>query len=682
MVGALQDRLRILRAEDGAGDTREQKGLDAQIAALDALDVETTVRDYLRRENNPDIAYPEILREEDGDIPELLTLTAPQVLERLTQLRLGYRITLNLTDLGADEVLELLYDCQGGITRLEIFNLKDYIEGKTAHLPAISRLMQALNHESIISLKQVVRTIISRVETADYPDREDRLAKLTTILHDLAGLKALYRETPLKSRIGSDSTGRSYKTYGMGLAVQETLPLRAQREIHRDSVEHQRTVLPIRLTAYPRDTFVPRRVDPPLQPLVYRFALAAPFFSWIGFNRLESWQVEPASTGMSDHGNIVTLGGIRRREKTGFDMESHLYGAGQQSPFSWRHLNTRFKNAFKVALGFIPAFATFYLTKRWWLLAYFGAFIWFAITGLRNILQSVLGGGGFRRSPLMRWNDYVSWERITDSLLFTGFSVPLLDYLVKTVLLDHGFGINTASNVVLLYTVMAMANAIYLFTHNLLRGLPRAAAVGNLFRGILSIPIAVGLNAVLAALLPLAGVMDVNGVLQRWAAIISKSASDGVAGIIEGLADRYANIRLRMRDYRQKFDEIMDVYSDLELLYPEVKTFHVLESAMAEKQAAKAEAVALENLIMLHALDLLYFWMYQPRAQSALKRFFSTLSEDERHILVSSQSTLHRHREISQLFIDGIFGENFPKPLSFYLSRYPDYLAAIKKLAL
>ena len=66
-----------------------------------------------------------------------------------------------------------------------------------------------------------------------------------------------------------------------------------------------------------------------------------------------------------------------------------------------------------------PAFLTFALTKDWWVLAYLGAFIWFGITGLRNILQSVLGGGGFRRSRLLNWNDYISWTRITDSLLFT-----------------------------------------------------------------------------------------------------------------------------------------------------------------------------------------------------------------------------------------------------------------------
>ena len=83
---------------------------------------------------------------------------------------------------------------------------------------------------------------------------------------------------------------------------------------------------------------------------------------------------------------------------------------------------------------------------------------------------------------------------------------------------------------------------------------------------------------------------------------------------------------------------------------------------------------------MIHALDLLYFWMYQPRSRTALRQFLGTLSEDERLILVSSQFTLQQHREISLLFIDGILGNNFQRPLSFYLSRYEGYLEEVKRL--
>ncbi len=338
------------------------------------------------------------------------------------------------------------------------------------------------------------------------------------------------------------------------------------------------------------------------------------------------------------------------------------------------------QNALKVIIGFIPAFLTFALTKDWWLLAYFGAFIWFGITGLRNIVQSVLGGGGFKRSPLLNWNDYISWTRITDSLLFTGFSVPLLDYIVKTLILDRVFGINAGSQPVLLYTFMALANGIYLSSHNILRGLPKGAVYGNFFRSILSIPIALGFNMVIGSILGAAGVSGASLVLQKWAAIISKTASDVVASIIEGLADRHKNIQARLREYTIKFAQLFDIYAQLELLYPEVQTFKILDYSANPRHRANAEARDLEKIIMIHALDLLYFWMYQPRARMALRQYLGTLTEDERQILVSSQFTLQRYREISQLFIDGILGLNFQRPLSFYLSRYESYLEEVKRL--
>jgi len=680
ILQALHKRMLHLKQVYQSGDGQTRQEIDTWIDTMRSFDIEATVKTYLSREKNPDIPYPDTPRT-GKDVPALLTLTAPEMLARLSELRSGYRITLNMTDLRADEVLEILYDCQGAITRLELFNLKDYAQGKTENLADVNRLQQAINNDSIISLKQTVRNIISKIAESDYPDRADREEKLNAILYDLDSLKTLYQETPLKARLGSDSTGRSFKMHGMGLAVKETLPLNAQREVHWRKSERVREVLPLHIRVHPRRTYIPHRPEKPLHPLLYRFALSAPFLNWIGFKCNKSWEVASASTRMTTPGNIVTLGGIRSKQSKNFDFQTNIQDRSV-SAYAFGHLNTRLKNSLKVLLGFVPAFLTFALTKDWWVLAYLGAFIWFAITGVRNIIQSVLGGGGLQRSPLLRWNDYVSWDRITDSLLYTGFSVPLLDYVVKTVILDRGFGITTSSQPVLLYTFMALANGLYLFSHNTFRGLPRTAAVGNLFRSILSIPIAVALNTCLSAILPMAGIINPDAALQKWAAIISKTASDFVAGIIEGLADRYANIHLRLRDYRQKFNNILSVYSELELLHPNVKTFNVLETAPRKKRTAHAETVEMERIIMLHALDLLYFWMYQPRAQSAFKRFLESLSEDERQIMVSSQFTLQRSREISQLFIDGIFGSNFPKPLSFYLARYTEYLTAIKRLGL
>ena len=156
-------------------------------------------------------------------------------------------------------------------------------------------------------------------------------------------------------------------------------------------------------------------------------------------------------------------------------------------------------------------------------------------------------------------------------MLYTGFSVPLLDYLVKTVILNRGFGITTATHPYELYTFMALANGIYLSSHNAFRGFPRAVIVGNFFRSVLSIPIAILFNTAIGASLSAAGVVGIDAILQKWAAIIS-AASDFVAGIIEGLSDRYNNIHLRFRDYRKKLADLLRVYTQLEIFSPRPAT--------------------------------------------------------------------------------------------------------------
>ena len=331
-------------------------------------------------------------------------------------------------------------------------------------------------------------------------------------------------------------------------------------------------------------------------------------------------------------------------------------------------------------MGFVPAFLSFYLTNDWWVLAYLGAFIWFGITGFRNIVQSVLGGGGIRRSPVMRWNDYVSWVRISDSLLFTGFSVPLLDYLVKTVFLDRLLGVTTASNPILLYTVMALANGIYLSSHNLFRGLPRTAVYGNFFRSLLSIPIAVLFNILIGALLGLFGVTGIDGHLQKWAAVISKGASDTIAGIIEGAADRFTNIQTRFKDYTDTLSLLFSTYGQLEAMLPELNVFETLDAIGKERMQINRDAEDLEKRVVIGSLDMLYYWMYQPRARTVLQYLAKTLSDEEKRILLGCLSILKREREISQMFIDGFVGIHFSKGLSFYLQCAPGYLKIADRL--
>ncbi|MBF0388467.1 MAG: hypothetical protein HQK71_00030 [Desulfamplus sp.] len=655
------------------------------------------VNTYLAPALYPDISDP--LKPKfppNPDTPERLTLSVQELLFQISQLHCSFKLTLNLSNLKVEDVVEILYMGDGLITRLEIFNLKDYAAGVTDHIPAINELQQAINQGSLIKLKSVVRHIIYNMERAGYPDEADRREKLVDILHDLASLKSMYNKVVLKSRIGSDSTGRSLLAYGMGLGIVETLSLRAQREIEQKS--SSRLIIPISIKVYPTVSSIPREGKKGVGSKIFSALSALPGLEYLGAKKVKDWVVKEDSTVMGYPGNIVTLGGVQQNIgdellisqcqngalKSSQDKEcSSTNKISQNITKLWANLNTGIKNSLKVLIGFIPAFATFMLTKDWWFLAWFGAFIWFGITGLRNIVQAVLGGGGIMRSPLLRWNDYVSWERLTDSLMFTGFSVPLLDYLVKTLILDQTMGVTISTNPTELYAIMALSNGIYLSSHNAFRGLPKAAIVGNFFRSIFSIPIAILFSSIIGVILT-----DVSGIttlaaadiLQKWAAVISKAASDLVAALIEGPADRFQNISLRLRDYRRKFSELFDSYSKLELIFPDCGELSLLENPEKLINSTNAEVRDLITVMIINALDMLYFWMYQPRARITLKEMMGRFTPEERRIFLLSQHLLEEEQHISRLFVDGILGRKFSKPLSFYLVRYEEYLEDLNNM--
>jgi hypothetical protein len=666
-----------LRKSYDQADTQERARIDGIVKEMNDLDSESIVEKYLRPSCNPLLPDPNIPRDIPG-VPDLLMLSPQELIKRLENLHSGYSITLGLSGLKIEDVIEILYEGAGKITHLENFNLKDYVTGKNPDYGQINELQRAINSGNVILLKKIIRESIERLERLDDKGSAKRTEKLTKILRDIETFQSYYKGSLLKSRVGSDSAGRSHHLYGMGMVIKDTLPERSQREIER-TPSSSRLIVPVNTEAYLRVSYVAKPTANAFSGVLYRAASRIPGFKSLGKKRVEDWVMRRQSTLIGFHGNVVTLGGIDQDSTNELYIKAPKISADEKN-ISWRYLNSSLKNWIKVIIGFIPAFLTFFLTKDWWLLAYFGAVIWFGITGLRNIIQSVLGGGGISRSPLLRWNDYVSWERLTDSLLFTGFSVPLLDYIVKTLILDHMFDVTVATQPVTLYSVMALTNGVYISTHNIFRGFQKAVVFGNLFRTVLSIPIAVAFNIIAGAILAVFGVGGIDLILQKWAAIISKAASDSVAGIIEGLADRYQNIRIRLRDYRSKLEQLFASYTRMEILFPESDILEMLESPKKFMYTIHKEASDLENIFIINALDLLYFWMYQPRAKSALTMILKGMSEEERQIFIRAQSVLERNREISQLFVDGIVGKNFSRPLSFYLDRSEQYLNTIKQL--
>ncbi len=649
---------------------------EERVDAMNRMVPETIAERFLSTQANPQLPDP-ALQVHGDHVPELLRLDIPALLDRFEGAPRGNRTILNASGLEPEEVLEILYLAEGRITHIEIFNLKDWADEGVERQEQICRVRRVINRGNILETKRLCLALLERVEASEHPDREDRAHAIKKIIRDIPRLIGFYREGHLKSRLGSDSTGRSRNSLGMGLVAVSTLPWRARKQVRREG-----RLLPVHTVACRRVLSVPKGGTGALTRLGFHLLRHTPVLRPLGYHRRVEWFPRENATHVAPRGNIAALGGHPEESDNGLVSCTALHVANRGDTPSLRHLRTPIKNILKVVIGLVPAFLTFLTTKDWWLLAYLGAPIWFGITGLRNIVQSVLGGGGLVRSPLLKWRDFVSWSRVADSLLFTGFSVPLLDLLVKQQLLSNHMGITTATNPLLLYTVMALANGVYISSHNLFRGLPTAAAAGNFFRTVLSIPIAIGFNAALLHLAMSRGITEAvaDAQLQLWATVISKLASDMVAGVIEGLADRSRNMTMRAVDYQEKLHRLNEVFGELSVIFPENDVLEMLQRPDDLARSLESHGNDLFQRLTTNALDLMYFWFHQPRGRDMFREILEKASVEERKMVLRVQRVLLRKRAISGMFLDGLVGKRFDRALAFYLGRIDSYLAAMEKL--
>ncbi len=681
MLPRMLDRLPALREAHAAAPAEGKKAVEELIARMHALHPEAIMETWFTVERNPSLPDPE-LPAPDPQTPPVLRLSPHDLTERLRAVRPMSRLTLTLSGLTIEDVLELLYDCQGRITHLELFNLKDYAAGKMPHCKAINQLQRAVSQGSAIELKRLIRGIIRDYDGTLRADAAERHAHMTDILRNIQKLQSFYKNTPLKTRIGSDSTSRSFRLHGMGFAFTETLPASARRSI-RDPKDFLRQVIPLHSDIDSRYTYSPATHHHPTpDSALTRMIRKLPLCRYFGYARTHAWVAQTSTTRYTEtDGSIATLGGFQREAPERITLREQK--TAHASP-GLNYLNTGMANALKVLVGFALTMGTFLLTQDWWVLIWFGAPIWFAITGLRNILQSVLGGGGFHRTPLLKWNDYVSWSRICDSLLYTGISVPLLELILRWWILGEIFDVTALTHPLLFYTVISAANGVYIAAHNIYRGLPREAVIGNIFRSVLCIPLSLVYSVVIMHILLLLHVEGGMDMLDASAAIISKAASDTIAGIVEGIGDQNANLRMRGWDYTEKLRQLFACFARLEVLLPEDDVLDLLQRPRDKSHPAHPggpEAEKLEKDIVIHCLDLMYFWMYQPRGRTMLSRILRAMTREEKVIFARTQLVLGREKEICRLFVDDIVGQNFSRPLAFFLDRYREYLADTGRVA-
>lgn len=665
LLPVMRRRVESLRETYAGAGQSERSNIRALIHDMNSFDTETILERCLKSPCNRHGSFP---RPGCPDLPNLLRLSPAELISRLNQLNSGYAITLNLAGLKWEDVLEFLYDCRGAITHLEIFNFKDHMSGNAPDYDKINQLQQVINSKDILKLMRMTRKMRDNMKANPHVFSMERIEKYETILKNSKQLLGFYEHTPLGSILGSDSTGHSHRTYGMGFVIRETLPARIRRKIEkRRKVSHP--TIPVEVDARLVTTSIPRAG---FLGKVLRFFLGPSALS----RKIRKWHAADHLAKLSKSGNVVALGGIRK-ESNGLFLEQPAQRTRPEPSCTWRYLNGILKNGIKILAGFIPSVVTFMYTQDWWFLVYFGTPIWFLITGLRNVLQSVFGGGGIHRSPLLRWNNYVSWDRMSDSLLYTGLSVPLLEYLIRVLLLEQTLDITTTTNPVILYSVMSVVNGAYISGHNIIRGLPKEAVYGNLFRSILNIPLSIGFNLAIGSSLTALGVVAVNDILQKWASIISKTSSDCVAALIEGVADRRNYIRIRIHDFRAKIAGMMSTHEKLEIAFPKCDVLSMLEKNEFINHYTDDGVSDLYKIQIINAVDLLYFWMYQPRGRITCISLMKKMNCDEMKIFILSQAVLRHVNEVANLFINGLVGDNWSKALVFYLNTYPSYLDSL-----
>jgi hypothetical protein len=664
LLPILQSKAAHIRSslQDGR-DPAAAEALKNELRYLDSLTSAEILRTWLDGTDLPDIT-----ESIPPELPEMLTLPPGQMVEELTDLHTGSRICLDLAGLTVQDVIELIYDCGCGITHLEIFNLSNWYAGQLKDLDEINELQRVLNEGRGPRMKEMVHQIIDLLTAQG---NLERVKKFQEILNSIPTIWEYYRKNPLKTRIGSQSQLELDYSVGMGFVYTDTLPTRAQKTLKRNS-EYMGSV-PVYTAIEERVVFEEEHENP---STLIKALRKIPGLGHAGKKCRITWMPSDTSE-VSQAGNIATLGGITRA--SGNDIFQPAQQPDRRPGFFY--LSTSVSNWIKVLVGFIPSVASFLYTQDWWFLAWFGTFIWFAITGVRNVIQMVVAGNGTTRTTLLRWKDHVNINRICDSLMYTGISVALLEVVVRVWLLEDLLGFTVVDDPIIVFTVLNFVNAIYICSHNIFRGFPREAAVGNLFRSALAIPVSSWYNSIFILILGWAGVADPLVYTVPSAAIISKLASDTVAAIIEGYADSQNNRRIRRLDYKSKIDRIFTCYTRLELLFPEKDILLKLaRSGGLQEDDRTMSKQALETSLIINALDMMYFWFYLPRAQDALARLLRTMSQADRTVLARSQLVLLRERDISQLFVDGLVGKDFSRPMTFYLDNRKEYLHAILKL--
>jgi len=381
------------------------------------------------------------------------------------------------------------------------------------------RILHPLEH-GIENARRIIREFHSALDEVEIYNLQDsavrdpeEIFQFSHFIREFNKERELKKGAPLVSLCGSDSRGRNPSIPGMGF-------IRADR-----------------IQGKYRKAYLKKHVTLPL-PVA---ALVA---------------------GTESTPMIVCLGKISEgiHNKSGLEQEEEIVPLGK----AIRYLNPTLVNLLHIAVGFVVAYR---------FIGLFYACLWLGITGFRNTLADLVSIRGVR---LRDWTfRSVDFANISRSLFWTGFSVPLLEFVKDRFDLLWPFAATGIVFNIVKFFVISFTNGLYLATHNTLRGFDKKVIRGNFFRSVIAWPF----SAVFA---PLGDMIGIPSIVQ------AKFWSDVVAGLIEGGGKFYRILQLQQRDVAE-----------------------ILPRLGEEKEDRYAAF-----------LDLLQLFRDQPRTRTSLKRIF------------------------------------------------------------
>ncbi|GBC63854.1 hypothetical protein DENIS_4853 [Desulfonema ishimotonii] len=340
----------------------------------------------------------------------------------------------------------------------------------------------------------------------------------------------------------------------------------------------------------------------------------------------------------------------RRPEK-----ESDIYCMGKSSRFkpnpvgdeaefepigigrTWQYLNPALKNIIRVLIGFIPAVWWFKTAERMEN-PFFYPMIWLGITFFRNVFVDLIAFSGARPGA---WSVRdIGFENVSQSLFWTGFSVPILGAVKLGYDYWWPFGVTGPLFVWLKFFVICIANGLYISAHNKLRKFDNRVIRANFFRSVLAWPFS-------ALFAPVGNMLMVPSIVQ------AKFWSDVVAAGIEGSGKFARKIVLRKRDLMEILPMLRSGNQDIRL------------TAM---------------------LDLLYIWAKRQRGATCLARillgrdgFAAELKNRLRHRNSGDRAEkIQKGREYTDLMLRVFSPQEAQNRLSaFILGRYTDREALV-----